>query len=277
MKTYRNRSKHKKTRRNKEKIVDKFLGGAKSKVTLFSRDEFNETNPDNKLKKLLEFANATKHLNNDPTQKAYKKPIVMNMKDGTTKNNVTLKDIKSLNKKPLIVGVLFPYLLRIYSELLKELATYEDKGSEEYMETKANLIYCLQILREIYLYINPAWYDELYYYYYYLNLDKWFDFFGDKLAQLNDLFIQPEGKRGSKFIMNVYKSAENDKCLNCENDHRYFVDYRSKTIGENNIRDINHILNQMFFLKDKPNPVLESTDADLVVKRMINQEPENVK
>lgn len=165
-----------------------------------------------------------------------------------------------LDSKPKIIGSLFPYLLKIYSQLLENLSRIEDTSTQTYTDTKNNLLYCLQVLREIYLFVNPAWYDELYYHYYYLNLDKWFDFFKDKL-QFPDTSYK--NKRGTEYTMHVYRSKENDKCLDCKEDNRYFTDFRYKNIGEDNIRDINHILNQMFFFKDKESPVLNSTKAVL--------------
>jgi hypothetical protein len=260
-----------KTRRN-------FYGGAKGRIRLFAKAD------ETKMRQLLDFANMSKWLDGnekfedaeytiDEKQEKYK---TIRPKTGEKKDQVTIDKLtpgtlapdairyrfdskgkidrspKGVLSEREIYKNLFPFFMKLHSQVEQQLERLTDNNtSDAYNFTLDNLLFVTELLREINLYANPIWFNDLYYYYYYMQLDK---IIGPAMKIFNRIKTSPDEMvnkkdRGADFIMKVYPSRENDFDIDNQLVSRVipFFDMKERNSLDANITGINHFLNTMYF------------------------------
>lgn len=255
-----------------------FYGGAKGRVRLFAKAD------ETKMRKLLDFANMSKWLTGDEKfedveytidekQEKYK---TIKQKNGDKKDQVAIDGLapgtlapdairyrfnadgridrspKGVLREREIYKKLLPFFMKVHSQVEQQLERLTDNNSSDsYKFTLDNLLFVTELLREINLYANPIWFDDLYYYYYYMQLDK---VIGPAMKIFNKLKSAPDemlNKKdlGADFTMKVYPSRENDFDIDNQLVSRVipFFDMKERNSLESNITGINHFLNTMYF------------------------------
>lgn len=282
----------------------RYSGGAQGRIRLFAKaDEV-------KMRKLLDFANMGKWLTgNEPLEEAEYtidgdlakyKTIKVGMGDpkeqasinglspGTMapdairyrfkKNGQIDRSPKGVLSESEIYRKLLPFFMKVHSQLEQQLDRLMDNDSSEaYQFTTDNMLFSTELLREINLYANPIWFDDLYYYYYYMRLDK---IIGPIMKVFNRLKNPPDEQvnktdRGADFIMNVYPSRENDFDVDNQLVSRVipFFDMKERNSMNANITGINHLLNNMYF--GPFTPIINKKMANLLVQQGNKYRPES--
>jgi len=272
-----------------------FSGGAKGRVRLFAKAD------EEKMRKLLDFANMEKWLTGNEPLKEEKYTIdeeeatyrTIQSGMGDTKERATIDGVLPGTMSPDVIryrfknskidrspkGVLseseiyrklLPFFMKVHSQLDQQLERLADQDtSDAYQFTTENMLFSTELLREINLYANPIWFDDLYYYYYYMRLDK---IIGPVMKVFNRLKNPPDEKvnkkdRGADFIMSVYPSRENDFDVDNQLVSRIipFFDMKERNSLESNITGINHLLNNMYF--GPFTPIINKKMTNLLVQQ----------
>ena len=256
-------------------------GGAKGRIRLFAKAD------EDKMRKLLDFANSAKWLTGDETfedaeyiidtkQETYR---TIKPNNGQPKEQATIDGIapgslvpdairfrldpkqksqfdrtpKGVLSERDIYSKLLPFFMKVHAQLQSQLERLSNnENSDAYQFTSDNLIFATEILREINLYENPIWFNDLYYYYYYMRLDK---ILGPVMKIFNRIkSASPDESvnkhdQGADFIMKVFPSRENDFDIDNQLVSRVipFFDARIRNSSNANIRGINHFLNTAYF------------------------------
>ena len=281
--------------RNDRLTKHRFSGGAKGRVRLFAKAD------ETKMRKLLDFANMGKWLTgNEPLAEAeyiideepakYKtikvamgdpkeQPAIEGLSPGTMapdairyrfKNSRIDRSPKGVLSESEIYRKLLPFFMKVHSQLEQQLERLMDQDtSDAYQFTSDNMLFSTELLREINLYANPIWFDDLYYYYYYMRLDK---IIGPVMKVFNRLKTAPDEnankkERGADFIMNVYPSRENDFDVDNQLVSRVipFFDMKERNSMNANITGINHLLNNMYF--GPFTPIINKKMTNLLVQQ----------
>jgi len=207
-----------------------------------------------KMKRIIDFANQNNILlNNQPL-------TLENLYFKRDKNGNLSKSI--ISEKDLYSN-LFPVLMNIYTKLVQKFNKLTDE--DELEEIRKDLMFVIELLREINLYSNPIWFDDIYYYYYYLNLDKWLSMAKPLMKYMNmDNFQEtgPEGpsdnlydkERGMGMYVDLYASRSNDVDIENTQRNRFVPYYRMKDkhTMEENMDGINHWLNLIYYRPFNP-------------------------
>jgi hypothetical protein len=221
--------KSRKTHLGKRRRANKQKGG-ESQVRLFRISD------EPKMLELLAFANRNK---------------IRLYEDDATFTDVTLDNIKY--RKQLIdpangpqeedilteselYSLLFPYFMKIYAKLVNS------------PESPELLTFLFGLLREIVLYANPIWFDDLYYGFAALSqLPILSDYAKEGMDKLNNLFTSNySNKRGVTFSLTPYLSRSNDKDLkNTKNTYLYDLGYTVLNKSEENILGVDSFLNSI--------------------------------
>ena len=271
-------------------------GGAKGRIRLFAKaDEV-------KMRKLLDFANMSQWLTGDESfvEEEYmvdeetEKYETLHPKNGEPKPPVSIEGLSPGSLSPDAIryrfkkngqidrtpkGVLsegeiykklLPFFMKLHTQLQQQFERLLDKDtSDAYKFTSDNMVFSTELLREINLYANPVWFDDMYYYYYYMRLDK---LVGPMMKIFNKLKFDEEGKskqkvQGADFIMQVYPSRENDFDLDNQLTSRVIPVFDMKRYNqlEENIRGINHFLNKTAY--DIYTPMIDERKTNLVLQQ----------
>jgi hypothetical protein len=278
-------------------------GGAKGRIRLFAKAD------EKKMRKLLDFANMSKWFTGD--EKLEQEEYTMDentetyktvrAQNGEPKDQVTIDGIppgqmapdairyrfkkngqidrtpKGVLSEREIYKKLLPFLMKLHTQLEQQMERLSDRDtSDAYQFTTDNLMFVTELLREINLYANPIWFDDLYYYYYYMRLDK---VLGPMMKIFNRLKAVADEKpknreQGMDFIMRTYPSRENDLDIDNQLVSRVipFFDVKQRNALDSNIRGINHFLNAMHL--GPYTPMLDEKTANLVIQQGPRKEPE---
>jgi hypothetical protein len=151
-----------------------------------------------------------------------------------------------------------PFFLQIYLRLINVLNYMKTEGKKnmnfklrDKKEDKDDLssprtirrliLFSIRLLRDMNMYVNPLFFDDLYYYYYFLQLDKWFDL--DSLFRgMNPTREVAEGEKGARLTMRVFEQAASDRD---PKKIEYGVDFREQLFNENPARDFDFWLNMI--------------------------------
>jgi hypothetical protein len=140
--------------------------------------------------------------------------------------------------------------MKVYTQLIEQLGKLNDNSTRTYAMIKDNLIFVIELLREINLYASPIWFDDLFYYFYYLNLDKIFKNITGVLGNfMKSRDAPPIAETGADFYMDVYPSRENDTDIDNQKENRYvsYLRMKERNPGPENIRHLNHWLNLIYY------------------------------
>ena len=289
--------------KSKKSGTRRMNGGAQGRIRLFAKAD------EKKMRKLLDFANMSKWLTGDESleqaeytidekQEKYK---TIYAKNGEPKEQVAIDGLapgtlapdairyrfkkngqidrtpKGVLSEREIYKKLLPFFMKLHTQLEQQLERLSDRDtSPAYEFTTDNLMFVTELLREINLYANPIWFDDLYYYYYYMRLDK---VIGPMMKIFNRMKAAADEKpnnreQGMDIIMRTYPSRENDLDIDNQLVTRVipFFDAKQRNALESNIRGINHFLNAMHL--GPYTPMLNEKTTNLVIQQAPRKEPE---
>ena len=120
-------------------------------------------------------------------------------------DNIENPDYKDICKAEHIKSRIIPHLVEMYLSLIRKLKDVIDdnskKGKEIASEIRSSILTCIYLLRNLNLYSNPTFFDDLYYYYYFLSLDKILPSFDDFFRLLT--MPPPKPKKHKNTDVNV--------------------------------------------------------------------------
>lgn len=178
----------------------------------------------------------------------------------------SIEDLMNKDGKPVkeyeLYTTLFPFLMKIYLQLAKDLKTGKNSSKPETDtdpqsgKLRDTMIYTMELLRELNLYANPLWFDEMYYYFYYLNLNSFFD---GLMGQFNKFKFddEPSPKRESKTTIRRYAipSFADDRLFTSEryaeyvDKNRFLPMFSMKTTKSQKaaVEQANSLLNAIYY------------------------------
>ena len=150
-----------------------------------------------------------------------------------------------------------PFFLQVYLRLINTLnymktsgkknANYKLGKQTEYDDLTSPrtirklILFSIRILRDMNMYVNPIFFDDLYYYYYFLQLDKLFDIDSLFRNMYPRNVVEPDEK-GARVTMRVFEQASSDSN---PNKIKYGVDFRQDLFNDNPTRDFDFWLNMI--------------------------------
>jgi hypothetical protein len=148
---------------------------------------------------------------------------------------------------------LFPFFTNIVNVLTAKLLTTEDTGGVLYK----SLMTSMKVLRELNLYANPVWFDEMYYYFYFLKLDKVFSYFMAKYNKHKSDFYKTPSVREKRLDVSRYTlpALYDDRMFGDENDkakvdpNEFIPSYQIDEPNQikNDIDAANHMFNMLYY------------------------------
>lgn len=192
------------------------------------------------------------------SEKTLNEEIVPNPDSKESPDPILPEDFLRFNQRSDILNTLFPFFMKVYVSLLREINLEITETDENIRENRAKnqetMKFVLKTLREIHSFASPIWFSNIYNSFYYLRLNDYF-----KIAKLGyQKYMEKLSKSLSETneipietTMYSFPSYGNCKDANCEPGmnkiiHTYLVkngDYDKK-------EPIDSWLNMIFFKKD---------------------------
>lgn len=263
---------------------------ADTSLSTLTRRKFLFSSADqSRWKKLFDYINGANKQTTPPVSKPNEPPLFTihgktpsDIDDLMTKEDLTTKDKKPVKEYELYT-TLFPFLMKIYLQLATDLRTGKnsskpkDDPEPELGKLRDNMIYTMELLRELNLYANPLWFDEMYYYFYYLNLNSFFD---GLMGKLNDFKFddEPSPKRESKTTIKRYAipSFADDRLFSADryedyvDKNRFLPMFTMKTKKNQKaaVEQANSLLNAIYYGYN--NPAYTKLNVKPVVEEIVS-------
>ena len=176
-----------------------------------------------------------------------------------------------------------PFFLQVYLRLISAMNYAKDEkkkvidaalrkpaGSDDLTAPKTLrrlILFSIRIMRDMNMYVNPLFFDDLYYYYYFLQLDRWFDI--DSLFRgINPGKDLAQDEKGARLTMKVFEQAASDSD---RKEIKYGVQFREQLFNENPARDFDFWLNMIRVRPDwDSSPFKSEISADLTMTPVKN-------
>ena len=178
--------------------------------------------------------------------------------DNNTNNHtqITFNDFYKNNKNKIqfssehVKIFLIPFFLKIYLELVEKLkeTKIQNNNNDESDLLRKYILITIDLLRNMNMYANPVFFDDLYYYYYYLGIDNIFPFknidewFRNSSKSSSALTPSPKvGVSKINFKLRAYEQFPKDDPEN--NKHYFGFDILEEYLGKDSSTDFDLFLN----------------------------------
>jgi len=187
---------------------------------------------------------------------------------------------KSKLKEYDLYKSLLPFLTSVSNILTSKLLNPSQADVDSNHDFRTMLMMTMDILRELNLYANPLWFDEMYYYFYYLNLDKIFSYFMDKYEKYKtDVDKTPKAREKRLDAYRYVLPAKYDDRLFADEEYSKsynefipFYDVFEPNSAVNDIDAANHMFNMLYY--NPPAPLVDTEKVSLVTRLPKRKEDE---